>query len=323
MLAALARKLRFEPDDVGYILPFEEVVEALGRVAEHDLGLQTIELDSIVGTVDRTKDFDRDFRPTSPRLRARWQRIAEAQRRGEAFPPISVYRIGELHFVRDGHHRVSVARSLGRKDIDAYVTLVETRVSPGSDVLISDLPVKGHERLFRERVPLDEPRLQRIQLSDPWDYGRLAEGVEAWGCRAMQGRRQFMDRYEIARLWFDEDYEPVTALLNDADLIERGESETDAYMRVVAARYMLLRTHDWSDEVLERLRSAQRDKAHAAAAEAAPRQAAGLLGVRRRGRRGGRRPATGRARAAGGRRSWRAPRGARPGRRSPAARGRR
>src|SRR3954467_4415395 len=64
MLAALARKLRFEPDDVGYILPFEEVVEALGRVAEHDLGLQTIELDSIVGTVDRTKHFDRDFPPT-------------------------------------------------------------------------------------------------------------------------------------------------------------------------------------------------------------------------------------------------------------------
>ena len=76
MLADLARRLRFERDDVGYILPFEEVVEALGRVAEHDLGLQTVPLDSIVGTVDRTKEFDRAFRPTSPRLRARWQRIA-------------------------------------------------------------------------------------------------------------------------------------------------------------------------------------------------------------------------------------------------------
>ena len=260
ILAELGRRLRREPDDVGLILPFDEVVDALGMVGETQLGLQTIPLDSVVGTVDRTRDFDRGFRPTTPRVRGRWQRIAAAQRRGEAFPPISVYRIGELHFVRDGHHRVSVARSLGRKDIDAYVTLVETRVSPGSDVLISDLPVKGHERLFRERVPLDEPRLERIQLSDPWDYGRLAEGVEAWGCRAMQGRRQFMDRYEIARLWFDEDYEPVTALLGDADLIERGETETDAYMRVVAARYILLRTHDWSDEVLERLQSAQKDK---------------------------------------------------------------
>jgi hypothetical protein len=260
MLADLARRLRFEPDDVGYILPFEEVIDALGRVAEHDRGLQTIPLDSIVGTVDRTKDFDRAFRPMSPRLRARWQRIAEAQRRGESFPPISVYRIGELHFVRDGHHRVSVARSLGREDIDAYVTEVETRVGAGTDVLVSDLPVKGHERLFRERVPLDEERRKRVRPSDPWDYGSLAEGVEAWGCRAMQGHRRFMDRAEIARLWFDEDFEPVTAMLDAAELIERGETPTDAYMRVVDARYMLLRTHEWSDEVLERLRAAQKGK---------------------------------------------------------------
>jgi hypothetical protein len=260
MLADLARRLRFEPDDVGYILPFEEVVEALGRVSERDLGLQAIPLDSIVGTVDRGKEFDRSFRPTSPRVRARWQRIAEAQRRGESFPPISVFRIGELHFVRDGHHRVSVARSLGRTDIDAYVTDVTTRVGPGRDVRVSDLPVKGHERLFSERVPLDPERRARIRPSDPWDYGVLAEGVEAWGFRAMQGHRQFMDRAEVARLWFDEDYQPVTEMLEAAELIERGETATDAYMRVVTARYMLLRTHDWSDEVLERLRSAQKDK---------------------------------------------------------------
>ena len=255
MLAELGRRLRFEADDVGYILPFEEVVNALGRVAEHDLGLQTITLDSIVGTVDRAKEFDRSFRPTSPRLRARWQRIAEAQRRGESFPPISVYRIGELHFVRDGHHRVSVARSLGREDIDAYVTEVETRVRPGRDVRLSDLPVKSHERLFRERVPLDRERRERIRPSDPWDYGILAEGVEAWGFRAMQGHRAFMDRAEIARLWYDEDYVPVTEMLVSAELVERGETETDAYMRVVTARYTLLRTHEWSDEVLERLRA--------------------------------------------------------------------
>ena len=260
MLAELARRLRFEPDDVGYILPFEEVIDALGRVAERDLGLQTIPLDSIVGTIDRTQDFDRDFRPRNPRVRARWQRIAEAQRRGESFPPISVYRIGELHFVRDGHHRVSVARSLRREDIDAYVTEVQTRVGADSDVLVSDLPVKGHERLFHERVPLDRERRARIRPSDPWDYGALAEGVEAWGFRAMQGRDHFMNRGEVARLWFDEDFAPVTAMLEAAELIERGETATDAYMRVVAQRYLLLRTHEWSDEVLERLQSAQQHK---------------------------------------------------------------
>ena len=95
------------------ILPFEEVVAALGRRGERRLGLQAIALDSIVGTVDRGREFDRSFRPTIGRVRTRWERIATAQRRGEAMPPIDVYRIGELHFVKDGHHRVSVARALG------------------------------------------------------------------------------------------------------------------------------------------------------------------------------------------------------------------
>jgi hypothetical protein len=260
LLSDLARRLRFEPDDVNYILPFEEVVDALGRVAERDLGLQRVDLDSIVGTVDRTRDFDREFRPTNPRLRQRWQRIAEAMRRGESFPPISLYRIGDLHFVRDGHHRVSVARSLGRTDIDAYVTEVVTRVGPGRDVRVSDLPVKSHERLFNERVPLDRERRERIRPSDPWDYGVLAEGVEAWGFRAMQNRREWMDRADVARLWFDEDYVPIVEMLEAAGFRERGETETDAYMRIVTARYELLRTHDWSDEVVERLRHEDRGR---------------------------------------------------------------
>jgi len=79
LLADIARRLRGEPDDVAMILPFEEVVEALGRAGERPLGLQEIAVYSIVGTVDRTRDFDRDFRPTTARLRERWERIAAAQ----------------------------------------------------------------------------------------------------------------------------------------------------------------------------------------------------------------------------------------------------
>lgn len=254
VLAQLGRALRREPDDVNYILPFEEVVAALGRVGERDLGLKSIPLDSIVGTVDRTKDFDRRFRPTSGRTRGRWERIAAAQRRGEAFPPISVYRIGDLHFVRDGHHRVSVARSLGREDIDAYVTEVRTRVGLGRDLRLSDLPLKSHERLFHERVPLDAERRRRIRLSDPWDFGALAESVEAWGFRVLQDRRTYLDRGEIARLWFNEEYAPVVEALKAGGFVDPGETETDAYLRIAGARYELLRTHDWGEQVLEQLR---------------------------------------------------------------------
>src|ERR1035441_8219112 len=126
-LARLAARLRGEPDDVGVILPYEEVVQALGFVSERPGGHQVVELEAIVGTVDRGREFDRSFRPTSARVRSRWELIAAAMRRGESMPPVELVRIGEIYFVRDGHHRVSVARALGRTDIDAYVTEVDRK----------------------------------------------------------------------------------------------------------------------------------------------------------------------------------------------------
>jgi hypothetical protein len=252
-LARLANRLRREPSDVMAIVPFEEVVEALGRRGERYLGLRSIELDSIVGTVDRRREFDRSFRPTSSRVRGRWERIATAQRRGQSMPPIRVYRIGDAHFVEDGHHRVSVARALGHTHIDAYVTDVLTEVGADRRITLRDLPVKSHERLFYERVPLSPEARKRIQLSDEWRYAGLAEGVEAWGFRAMQARQELLSRAEVATAWFHDEYVPVVAMLKEADLLGPG-SETEAYMRVSTLRYLLLRTHVWDDRIIERLR---------------------------------------------------------------------
>jgi hypothetical protein len=76
------------------------------------------------------RDFDRRFRPTSTRVRDRWERLALAQRRGAAIPPIEVYRVGCVHFVADGHHRVSIAAATRQRWIDAYVTHVRTAAPP-------------------------------------------------------------------------------------------------------------------------------------------------------------------------------------------------
>ncbi len=117
------------------LLSFDHTVAALGRVSEHDLGLEEIMLDSIIGTVNRRNDeFDRLFRPRTRRLHGRWQRIAAARRRGETMPPIDVYRIGHLHFVKDGHHRVSVARAHGDTTIDARVREVKTTVAASTSL---------------------------------------------------------------------------------------------------------------------------------------------------------------------------------------------
>src|SRR5450631_1598636 len=181
VLSRLAARLRRSPDDVNPILPFDEVIEALGMRGERSIGLQPISLASVVGTVDSRRDFDRRFRPTSARIRERWERLALAQRRGESIPPIDVYRVGDLHFVVDGHHRVSIAIVMGQKTIEAYVTEILTAVPAKGIRRRGDLLFKSYERLFRSRVRLSPQAYAKITMTDPWGYAELGEAVEAWG----------------------------------------------------------------------------------------------------------------------------------------------
>ncbi|GAA1194630.1 chromosome partitioning protein ParB [Prauserella alba] len=254
VLSRLATWLRREPDDVNITLPFDEVVAALGWEGQRRLGLRVVKLDSIVGSVDRDSDFDRRFRPTSGRVRQRWERLALASRRGEAIPPIEVYRVGELHFVIDGHHRVSVAHALGLDTIDAFVTEVRTTLDPAGIRYRGDLIVKDYRRLFLERVPLTGEARASVVVTDPLDYAELGEHVEAWGFRLMQDSGTFLDRATIAARWYTDEYEPVVRMLRQADLVGT-RTEAEAYLWVAGERYRLIRTHSWDDAVIEAIRS--------------------------------------------------------------------
>ncbi|ASO18555.1 hypothetical protein FHR81_002963 [Actinoalloteichus hoggarensis] len=249
VLARLAVWLRREPDDVNVMLPFDEVLAALGQRGQRRLGLRVLRLDSIVGSVDRTRDFDRRFRPTSARVRERWERLALARRRGESVPPIDVYRIGDLHFVKDGHHRVSVALAQGLDTIDAYVTEVVTMLNAGDIRFRGDLTVKNDRRLFLERVPLQGEARASISLPDAWRYTELSESVEAWGFRLMQDEGRFLDRPTVAMRWYAEEFTPVLAMLRQADLIG-DRTDAEAYLAVGEERYRLMRTHRWDDDVI-------------------------------------------------------------------------
>ncbi|MCW2604550.1 MAG: hypothetical protein JWN61_2685 [Pseudonocardiales bacterium] len=241
VMARLANRLRRGPDDVNLMLPFDEVVAALGRTAERYVGLETIKLSTVVGSVDSQRDFDRRFRPTSSRVRSRWERLALAQRRGEAIPPIDVYRIGDLHFVKDGHHRVSIALVTGQKTIDAYVTEVQTTVPSKGIERRGDLLMKSYERVFRARVPLPAPAYTAIVVSEPQMYDELGGIVEAWGYRCIQDARRFMERDEVAARWYRDEYLPVVKTLRKGELIDGLEG--DAYVAVARERDKLIRSH--------------------------------------------------------------------------------
>ena len=229
----------------GEVLRYEDVVGAAGYASEREPGVKVIELDSVVGTVDRTRDFDRAFRPTSGRTRARWERIAAAYRSGESLPPIHVRRIGDMHFVVDGHHRVSAARALG---LDQPRRARDRGAHPRGAL---DIGVRGpHPQAPVRRAGATTGRGARAHHAEGRGGLRaLAEGVEAWAFR-----HGLTTREDAAHRWYADYYQPVVELLRDADLVG-DDGETAAFIRLETQRYLLLRSHAMPDDAMvERLR---------------------------------------------------------------------
>lgn len=168
-------------------------------------------------------------------------------------PPVVLYRIGEMHFVVDGHHRVSIAIARHIETIDAYVTEIHTRISPEGIHGTSDLALKDHRRLFLSRVPLRGKQAEAITVGDPFDYAELAENVEAWGFRLSQEVGEFLGREEVARRWFGEEFLPVVRMARRAE-IRPDATDAELYMWLACERYRLVRRHIWDESIIDELR---------------------------------------------------------------------
>ena len=142
------------------LLPYEQVSQMLRVTKSEPRGLQEIPLDAIVGSVARYTDFTRSFLPRHDATQERWARIEMAASDPRGLPPIDVYQIGQVYFVADGNHRVSVARRLGAKTILAHVTQVHTKVTLTPDVSPDDLILKAEYADFLESTRLDQVRPQ-------------------------------------------------------------------------------------------------------------------------------------------------------------------
>lgn len=205
-LAQLRSRLPGGSADDLRILPFHETLEALGRDGEIDLGRQDVPVDSIVGTVARVGDFDRELRPRNRALRERWTSLARID--GD-LPPVELIRLNDLYFVQDGHHRVSIARARGRETVSAHVRRIMTLVCVNRCLTIADLPAKAAERAFLERVPLAEDARVGFRLDRPDRWRELADAAEAWGFRQHLAGRDLRDRGELADRWWAEEVAPL------------------------------------------------------------------------------------------------------------------
>ena len=205
-------------------------------------GLQTIEVADIVGTVDRSDDFDRDFLPRSPQTRERWERLERAFP-SLAFPPISVYRVNDVYFVIDGNHRVALAKQKGAEFIDAEVTEIHTDIEINEDIDFEKIIYLEQARHFMQQSGLERSRpMARIDFSRPQGFAELLDVVKAHGYDLMIEQDKVMQPHEIAADWYDRVYLPAVESIRWEKLLklETGSTEGDLFLWVLQRR----REHD-------------------------------------------------------------------------------
>ena len=233
--------LRGDPGS-NQLLSFDEVKGALGAVSQVYLGMREVPVSQIVGSVGRHRDFDRAFLPSKPDLGTRWRRIDEIMDRGQELPPVSLYKIGDVYFVQDGNHRVSVARQRGVEMMDAEVIELRSRVPLGSALTARDLLHKLEHRHLLERLPFDRvlPEI-RVQFSDVSDYRKLATYVEAHGFRLSQLWRRYVSPEEVLRDWYEYGYRPIAEMIREERILDAfsDRTELDLYLWIVYHRERL------------------------------------------------------------------------------------
>lgn len=239
-LDAVRGRLRLPPSRPGTaearLVPYDDAVRALGRDGDMMEYPDDVRVERIVGTVGRAEDFDAEFRLRNPQLRARWDAVAELMARpGQMVPRVELMRLGEMYFVVDGHHRVSVARARGVVALPARVRWVCTVAYAMACLRAMHLPSKAAEREFLTRIPLSDPIRTELWLDRTADWMRLADAAEAWAFRETLRGAPLPGRRALAERWWADEVTPLVHHLRRAG-VGVGLRDIQLYAAATAAR---------------------------------------------------------------------------------------
>jgi hypothetical protein len=224
------------------LLRFEETRQSLRAYSQHYSGIRTVLIDQIVGSVNRYDDFDRAFLPRHTSSRLRWQSIDRAYYEDSHLPPIELYKLGETYFVKDGHHRVSVAREQGQDFIDAQVIELAVPVPIAS---LDDLEAwvcrqDGLDFLTRTRLLELRPEAQ-IELTLCGQYAKLLEHIEVHRWYLGTERNASVSWDEAVTSWFDHVYTTVVDTVRESGVLAEFPRRTpaDLYVWITEHRWFL------------------------------------------------------------------------------------
>ena len=218
------------------LLSYDEIKEKLHVGGPIYRGVRTVRVDQIAGSLNRYHEFDRVFLPASDKLAPRWQSVNRAFYQEISLPPVVLYKVGQVYFVVDGHHRVSVAREQGQIYIEAEVRECATRVNLTPDIRLEDLEILGTKVNFLERTSLDSLRPDAdIKVTIPDGFERMLEHI-AVHCYFMgiDWKRDISEEEAVTH-WYDTVYMPVVQVIRDMNILKDfpGKTEGDLYLWVL------------------------------------------------------------------------------------------
>lgn len=245
-LVQIVDRLRGRPPD---LLSYEDVRKRLNITpAQGPRTLREIPLPAIVGSVGRYTDFTRGFLPKTDSDKDRWVRVMQGMTSMAGLPPIEVYQLGEAYFVLDGNHRVSVARQLGAERIEAYVTVIPSRVSLTPDTRPDDLIIKAEYVAFLEATRLDSLRPEAdLSVTAPGQYPVLLEHIAVHRYFMGLERQGEVPYEEAVTHWYDQVYLPVIREIRAQGILGDfpRRTETDLYLWMAEHRAELARELGW------------------------------------------------------------------------------
>jgi len=224
------------------LIPYHEIRRRLSPERESYRGLQQVPIDKIVGSMDRFNDFDRAFLPRQAHTARRWKSVDRAFYQDVTLPPIQLYKVGEIYFVKDGNHRVSVARERGGEFIDAEVIEGHIRVPLYASMTATEMLLQVEYAEFLRRTEID--RIRPDHDIRPTALGRYDEiwehilGHQEW-LSAIWHRPATVE--EAVADWYDYIYQPIVQVARERGVLERlpHRTEADVYLWTMRHRHEL------------------------------------------------------------------------------------
>jgi len=224
------------------LLSYDEIKQSLHIGGPIYRGVHTVRLDQIVGSLNRYHEFDRAFLPAEDRLAARWKNIDSAFYKDISLPPVVLYKVGQVYFVVDGHHRVSVARQQGQEFIEAEIRECSTKVNITPDLKTEDLKILGQKVRFLERTRLDSLRPKaKIRLTIPDGFDRMLEHIAVHRYFMGLDWKRDISEEEAITHWYDTVYYPIIKVIRQSKILKDfpGKTEGDLYLWVLDHQHYL------------------------------------------------------------------------------------